>query len=243
MASNISSQPMRSLPTIPLLTFLLSVAPAAIVSEDFDSITNGALTASPDWTAFSGADATAAVNNGSVNLGSGAEDVGINIGSNVTSVYFGVDVVVSDGASSDYVMGFRDGSSLAARFFLNDTGSGIQLGVNSGAGSSAGAFANTTFDLSTSVRLVGYADGTGNVSAWINPSASDLNSPDVTFFNSDSGGFENFYLRQGGSWDNGAASWNADNLVVTQSFAEAVPEPTLAALGGFALLLIFRRRR
>lgn len=217
-----------------------------ILSEDFNDISNGALTADAAWSAFSGADGTIVVTDGVVSIGSGAEDVSVSIGTDQTNVYFGVTITVSDSSTSDYVMGFRDGTSLAARIFLSDVGEGsISVGVNSGGSGSgsAGAFSVNTFSLNTAIRLVGFADGTGTVSAWINPSTSDEASPDVTFFNADAGGFEEFYLRQGGSWDNGDAAWTADDLIVATTFAEAVPEPSVALLGALGVMGLLRRRR
>ncbi len=227
---------------------LSSLCSQAIVlfTENFDSILDGDLTADANWTAFSGADQSVDVSSGVVvGLGSDAEDVGINF-SETLGIYFGIDINISDDASADYVMGFRDGSALAARIFLSGDGSDISVGVNSGGSGAAspGATSVDTFSLNTTVRIVGFADGAGTVSAWINPSLADSGAPSVTFTNADSGGLDGFFLRQGGSWDNGGASWTADNLIVATTFAEVVPEPSSTALLGLGgLALILRRRR
>lgn len=218
---------------------------AILLQDDFNDIPDGPLVNDSVWSAFSGADNSVTVAGGVVSLGSGAEDVSTSIGTDVVNVYFGVTITVSTAASSDYVIAFRDGNSLAARFFLDDTGSGIRLGVNSGGtgGGSAGNFSTKTFNLNEDVRLVGFADGAGVVSAWINPTEGDLATPDATFSNADAGGFEEFAFRQGGNWDNGGAAWTADDLTVSTTFAEAIPEPSAALLGGLGLLALLRRRR
>ena len=218
-----------------------------LIDENFDTIPDGDLTADASWAAYSGADQSIDVSSGVViGLGSDAEDVE-SIFADTSVVYFGIDINVSDDASSDYVMGFRDGSANAGRFFLAGDGANITVGVNSGGSgsSSAGATSAASFALNTTVRIVGFADGTGTVSAWINPGAGDSATPDVTFSNADVGDLTGFYLRQGGSWDNGSAAWTADNLIVATTFAEVVPvpEPSSSALLGLSSLAMLLRRK
>ncbi len=230
-----------------LLSFsAMSIAPlgaAVLATDNFDDIPDGDLSADADWSAFSGADQSVDVTSGVVTgLGSGAEDIGISF-AQTSGVFFSLGIVVLDDASSEYVMGFRDGSAQAARFFLAGDGTAISIGVNSGAGSSAGAVSTQTFALNTYVRIVGFADGNGTVSAWINPVLGDEATPDVTFTNSDIGGLDGFFLRQAGAWDNGSADWTADDLIIGTTFADVVPEPSSAFLGSLALLGLFRRKR
>jgi hypothetical protein len=230
--------------------FMATLSSHAVVlfNEDFDAIGDGDLTADANWTAFSGADASLDVTSGVLTgIGSGAEDVQ-RLFADTPGVYFGIDVNVGDDANSDYVMGLRDGSANALRVFLSGDGANIAVGVNSGGtgSGSAGATSVTTFALNATARIVGFADGTGTVSAWINPSTGDLGTPDVTFTNADVGDLTGFYFRQGGNWDNGAAAWTADNLIVATTFAEvvSVPEPSTTALLGLAgLATLLRRRR
>jgi hypothetical protein len=96
------------------------------------------------------------------------------------------------------------------------------------------------------VRIVGFADGTGTESGWINPGSGDSATPDVTFANADVGGLDGFAFRQGGTWDNGGAAWTADNLVVSTTFEEAVaavPEPSSLGILALTGLAFLRRKR
>ncbi len=235
--------------TLGVASFIAVNANATVIfSEDFNGIPDGDLTVDAHWTAFSGADQSVDVASGVVTgLGSDAEDVQV-IFAEASGVYFGIDVNVSDDASSDYVLGFRDGTSNATRIFFDGDGSVITVGVNSGgAGSaSAGTTSTATFSLNTATRIVAFADGTGTISAWINPTAGDELTPDATFTNADVGALDGFYLRQGGNWDNGAAAWTADNLILATTFSEVlvVPEPSSFALLGLAgLATLLRRKR
>lgn len=237
---------LTTLGTLSLAT--LSSHAAILYNEDFDVISDGDLTADANWTAFSGADQSLDVASGVVTgIGSGAEDAERTF-ADTSGVYFGIDVNVSDDANSDYVMGFRDDGANALRVFLSGDGANIAVGVNSGGtgSASAGATSVTTFALNTTARIVGFADGTGTVSAWINPSTGDLGTPDVTFTNADVGDLTSFYFRQGGNWDNGAAAWTADNLIVATTFTEVIPVPepsSIALLGLAGLATLLRRRR
>ena len=84
-----------------LSLFLLAAFPlpssAALVAQNFNSIPDGPLVNDAAWTAFSGADDSVTVAGGLVSLGSGAEDVGTVIGSDISNLYFGVTIVVSAG--------------------------------------------------------------------------------------------------------------------------------------------------
>ncbi|MGV3482894.1 MAG: hypothetical protein ACO1RT_00605 [Planctomycetaceae bacterium] len=222
------------------------VEAAIVLTENFNHI-SGALQADPAWNAVSGT-AGMTVTDGVVMIGAGDADLTTAFGTSLAPLYFGLDVRVSDASASAYVFGLRDSSSFAARFFLDDISDGYRLGVNSGAGASAGAFASESLFLNQTYRLVGYADGTGTVAAWIDPGSTEALSPHVSFFNADVGNFGAFYLRQGDAWDNGAASWTADNLVVATSFAEvmavAVPEPSgIAVLASLAAGIWMNGRR
>ncbi len=216
-----------------------------IVLENFNGFADGPVTNGASWTAFSGGDGSITVSSGIVNLGSGAEDVERDFGEQTGTLFAGIDVTVSTAAASDYVMGFRDGSSLSTRIFLDDVTGGYQLGVNSGGtgSSTAGAFASNTLLIGQTYRVVFAYDQVSLVRAWIDPTPTDEASPDVQFTNADASGLDAFFFRQGGGWDNGAASWQADNLLVSDTFSQAIPEPSVFGLIGLGTLVAAVRRR
>ncbi|MEM8953009.1 MAG: hypothetical protein AAGD22_02550 [Verrucomicrobiota bacterium] len=217
-----------------------------IATEDFTAVDGTPVVDLPDWAAFSAPDDSITVQSNMATIGSGAEDIELDF-PDVTSgtIFFGINVNVSDGAASDYVMGFRDGGSLVARLFFDDVTGGFDIGVNTGGtgSSSAGAFAGETLALDTDHYIVFSYDLVDTVSAWVNPVLADEGTPDVTFTNSDPHSPDAFFFRQGGGWDNGGAAWTADNLVVSTTFAEAIPEPSSAILASLVGALCLRRRR
>ncbi|MEM8953010.1 MAG: PEP-CTERM sorting domain-containing protein [Verrucomicrobiota bacterium] len=233
--------------TITNLVLALSHADATIVAtEDFDAANGTPVVDLPGWSAFSAADDSITVMSSMASIGSGAEDIELSF-PEVTSgaIFFGITVNVSDAAASDYVMGFRDGTSLAARFFLDNVTGGFDFGVNTGGtgGSTAGAFAGETLTLNTNYYFVFSYDRVGTVNAWVDPVLADEGTPDVTFTNADAHSPDGFFFRQGGGWDNDGAAWTADNLVVSTTFAEAIPEPSSAILLSLVGALCIRRRR
>lgn len=214
-----------------------------IATEDFDAPNGTPVVDLTDWAAFSAADDSIVVQSNMASIGSGQEDIELDF-PDVTSgtVFFGINVNVSDAAPSDYVMGFRDGGTLVARLFFDDVAGGFDIGVNTGS-SPAGAFAGEMLALDTDHYIVFSYDRMETVSAWVNPILADEGTPDVTFTNPDPHDPDAFFFRQGGGWDNGGAAWTADNLVVSTTFREAIPEPSSAILFSLVGALCMRRRR
>jgi len=239
--------------TLALGAGIAGAANGQVVFEDnFNSIT-GDITTSPNWSKFSGT-GNPTVAGGIVSIGAGDGDVEADLGTLSSGTYFfGIDIEIASAAASEYVLGFRDGSTLVSRIFFADEGSGFAIGANTGGTGSGsadgfiGGVTPTVFDLGTTYRLVSSYDGASTVSIWIDPTSGDFASPDLTISNSDGPHTPDaFYFRQGGGWDNGGASWTADNLVVSSNFASAVPEPEMyGALFGLIALgfAVVRRRR
>ena len=223
-----------------------------IFEENFDDIT-GDLSSDGAWDGFSGT-GSPTVTAGVLSVGAGAMDIGTDLGTLSAGTYFfSLDFTVSSAAtSSDYVMGFQDGSSLASRIYFDGVTGGFAIGANTGGtgGGSAsdfigGSVTPSVFALDTTYQLISSFDGVSTISIWIDAGTGDLATPDLTIVNADTGIVDGFYFRQGGGWDNGGAAWTADDIIVSSDFASAVPEPSAYALlaGCFALSSVMMRRR
>lgn len=81
-------------------------------------------------------------------------------------------------------------------------------------------------------------DGAGNTMGTLNGSFSDGINPDITFTasNSDWAAFDGISFRHGSNWGTGQ-TYSLDNIAV------AVPEPSVALLGGLGVLGLLHRRR
>lgn len=232
---------------IAALSGLTSTAAAEVlVDEDFN-YANGALTtvSGGTWTAFSGAgNNPVQVSNQAITLvqGSGSrEDVSISLGDTIGTGevwYAGFDVTVS-GASSTVYFAFFRGDNLDFRGRLYVTGP-ANLGYRLAVGESSSITATWGSDLNfgqTYRVMLAYNFDAGTTRMWVDPTSegdAHITSTAFTPF-----AVKNFSFRQADA----TSTQIIDNLIVSTSFAEAVPEPGSLALLGLGGLLACRRRR
>jgi len=248
----------------------VSAFAAPTLSDNFDSYANGNLVGQGSW-AQTGATATSPVqvNSGVVTIGNTGQDIYDPFSSPLTladgqSLYFSVAINVSAAqATGDYFMHFTpdagNSSLFYDRLFVKSTTGGYLLGLEGTAGGGAVVnYGTTVLNLGTSYNVAlayNYSATTATnsvVSVYVNPTdptfANDtayLSTPWGST-NPDTNQIAAVNFRQGSA--SSAPTLTVDNLVVSQSFADVitVPEPSslaLAAVGGIAFLVSFRRKR
>lgn len=239
-----------------------------VLSDNFNSYPNGNLTNGTTWFQTSTPGATPVqVNGGVVTIGSSGQDVYSPFSSPVTladgqSLYFGLTLNVSAAqATGDYFLHFTpnagNSSLLYDRAFVKSTTGGYFLGL---AGTSGGTttYGTTVLSLGTSYNMVlayNYSATTPTNSTdaiYINPSSPTVgnNTPYLLAAwgtaTIDTNQIAAVNFRQGSA--PAAPTLTVDNLVVSQTFGDVVPAPepstiALAAMGGAACLVAFRRKR
>ncbi|HZI31611.1 MAG TPA: hypothetical protein VFF11_04675 [Candidatus Binatia bacterium] len=242
---------------------------AQILSDNFNSYTDGDLVGQGGW-AQTGSVATAPVqvNGGVVTIGSTGQDIYDPFNSPVTltdgqSIYFGVTINVSAARTGDYFMHFTPSvgnqSLFYDRLFIQSTTGGFLLGLEgtSGGGASV-SYGSTVLSLNTSYNIVlayNYSDTTPSnsvVAVFVNP-ADPLVANNSAYLsvgwgssNPDTNQIAAVNFRQGSS--SSSPTLTVDNLVVSQMFADVVPAPepstfVLASLGGLSCWFMLRKKR
>ena len=258
--------------SVALSAALLQHAKATVIlSDDFNSYANGNLVGQGTW-AQTGATATTPVqvNGGAVTIGNTGQDVYDPFSSAVTlgdgqSLYFGLAINVSAAqATGDYFMHFTpdagNSSLFYDRLFIKSTTGGYLLGLEGTAGGGATVtYGTTVLSLNTSYNIVlayNYFSATPSNSVdsvYVNPTDSTVgnNTAYLTAAwgsaNMDTNRIAAVNFRQGSALN--APTLTVDNLIIATTFSDIVapvPEPStiaLAALGGGACLLAYRRKR
>jgi len=233
-----------------IFSFLMVISMAAsyatadlLVSDNFSYV--GALTAN-GWSAYSGADASVTANGSVAAIGSGAEDIRLAFADQTTGPTYAsltLRVISLPTTGSEYSFGFTDSTTMESRFGIASESSGANFGLNIWGGSSTVSNTFSGLSLSTDYRVTIYFDGVNNHRLWVNSDGTDFASPDLQALGVNNG-IDSFFIRQAGALDVGAASWTIDDLVVGNTFADVVPEPTTISLLGAGLLgLSFLRRK
>jgi len=222
---------------------------APLINEPFNVAGTMATAPYANWTSVSGSGAqlTVSAANG-LNMGPSDRDYVHAFTAETGWVYAGFDLTVTSlpTTGSEYITALTDGTGFDGRMWLTsaNTGSNFSLGLSI-ASNTIGASTAATYAVNTTYRIVyGYNPTSDNISLWTGSFV--LGSPTITTTGTDvSTQIDGFLFRQAGVFDNGAASMNVQNLVVSAAFADAVPEPTTWALIGlgsaFALSRIRRR--
>jgi hypothetical protein len=251
---------------------VLPAAKATVLYSESFSYANGNLTNGTTWFQTGAASAGAnpiQVSSGVAALGTSGQDVYSPLSSiytipNGTSLFFSLTMsVVSAQTTGDYFFHYTptvgDSSLFFSRVWAKSSGAGYVLGYSetSGAGSVTN-WGSTVLSFSTSYNMVLVYNA---ITAALNNTASIYVDPtDPTLANNTayilndtwtSASAENLNvaavnLRQGAAAS--APGLTVDNILVATSFNDivAVPEPStvaLSAIGGFAFLFAFRRRR
>jgi hypothetical protein len=235
-------------------------APAAVLfSDDFNAYADGNLVGQGPWTERATGTAIT-VAGGAVLVGRTGQDAVAPITPAIPfdsvppgfSFYEAADVTVSAARTGDYFLhtsGSPTSSSFQGRVYIRSSGAGFQFGV--GVTSEAAAYGTTELNLNQTYRIVLRYDviaGTSNdaVQLYVDPGETEPLTPYVAKTQSGSGdasGLGAVNLRQGATAS--GPDVTVDNLLVTDSYASAVPEPT--AIGTIAvaagLALGGRRRR
>jgi hypothetical protein len=251
------------------ITLSAQTQAATYLSDSFNSYSNGDLAGQGSW-AQTGTTATTPIQvvNGVASFGTSGQDIYSPLSSIVTpadgtSFYIGLTLNVSAAQSGgDYFLHFAPevGTSTLffGRTFVRSSGAGFQLGYleTSGAGGAV-AYGTTELSFATDYRVVlAYNRVAGTVndtaSLYVNPDDAGNESNNTPYLtdtwtsaSAEPVAIATLNFRQGAAGN--AATLTVDNLVGTDTFAEAtvVPEPTTAGLVavGAGLLAIRSRRR
>lgn len=234
------------------LGFLLMLAVLAspgfalvLMSDNFDSYSNGNLVGQGGWGAHSGAgNAPVQVVDGTVKLitqSTSAEDVNKSVGATMGAGdvwYAGFDVVVgADSLGKDYFAHFLQGTSNFAARVGVDIASGGKFAFGlMGTSSYPGALTEYVYDVEKTYRVVtSYNYSTGLCTMWVD--GTQVLTQNWYTNNANTA----YAFRQG---NGGSLDLTVDNLVVATTLQEAsVPEPaTMVLLGLGGIAAIVRRK-
>lgn len=195
-----------------------------LVSDDFSY--TGALTAN-GWIAYSGADASITSDGTAASIGGGAEDIRLvftDQATNQTFASFDLNVISLPVSGGEYSFGFISNTTMRSRYGITSLNNGTEFGLTiyGGGGAILGTFSNLI--LNTSYKVTVYHDGIDNHRLWVDSDGLDFDTPELQA-TSVQGGINGFFIRQAGALDNGAASWQIDNLVVGTTFLDVAPPP------------------
>jgi hypothetical protein len=159
-------------------------------------------------------------------------------------VFFGVDVVMEPGTRTAGISWVDNGSPKKVFGLIDQTGKfGVandwyQNPVDPAELSSVDVVFGQRY------RIVGMVDYTGGdsdrVKFWVNPTGGDEGTPLVSGF-ANAFWIDGINLYSGGTDSSVSARW--DNLIVSTTFAEVVPEPSSVMLVASAMLMAGIRRR
>jgi len=255
----------KTLTIIGLAVATLAGAEATVLVQD-NFPTNGDLVGTTPavggiWTNISGTAGTLDVASNRLSILAGNnEDATSQFSSAQTGTIFAgfsftLTTLPTDSTAGGYIASFRDGTAASGnyngRFFVRRAaGSGanlFQVGVSnatSGVDGVGAALWGSNLTLNTTYQIVLRfdTDSGDDITLWVNPST--ISSTNVT--SSDTGAvtsMDGFAFRQAGA-THGASS--IDNLVVSTTFAEAIPEPStwaMIGLGSAFMLWNLRRKR
>ena len=233
-----------------LITVLMAAATAvqADVLYQYDFNTDGSMTNSPNWRAYSGPDGSATNAGGVGWFGGGTEDLGPTnaYASQSGQVYLGIDLDVREGGSDgQYILGFMTGNGvMSGRMFITMTGaSTYNLGLSGDSGTPT--YYTTDLNLNTEYRIVlGYDNSVDEHTLWVNPLTSEEATPDLVITEAVASSPNGVFFRQSTTWGADLASWSVDNLVVASDFANAVvPEPGTLGFISMGMLALLARRK
>ena len=206
------------------------------------------------------------VNNGLVVLANNGQDAYAALSSSVSttaggSIFIGLDLnVTAAQATGDYFLhlGSTVGgtSGFYDKIWTKSSGSGFVLGSQDNSGTVT--YGSTVLTLGTTYRLVteeDFVSGAANdtFKFFVNPTDLSVAANNTAYLTAtwssttaEASSYAEINFRQGTATS--APSETVDNLIVSSTFSDvsAVPEPStvaLAALGGAACLVAFRRRR
>jgi len=218
-------------------------------SESF-SYTNGNLVGNGTWAAHSGTTSPVQVTSGAIILAQGGgsrEDVNRSFGAlaagETVFASFTFSVTGGPAVTSTYFAHFLLAPSFfRSRIYVNAiTGGDYTLAFGNGSNIEATSTTALTFG-TTYTAITSYDFDTGAASLWINPTS--ITSPSISatanILNIGTA-VTSFAFRQAA----GNTTQTIDNLVVGDSFASVIPEPSSAAAlaGMFALAGVMLRRR
>lgn len=239
---------MKLFSALALLTLATAVQADILYQYDFN--TDGRITNTPSWRAYSGGDGTVTNGGGVAWVGGGTEDVGATnvYAAQSGQFYAGVTLTISDnGSDGQYICGLMTGNGvMSGRLYAtNVTASTFRLGL--AGDSTTPVYLGTDLDVGTSYRIVmGYNNGTDTHTLWIDPLTSEVATPDLTITEAVTGSPNGFFIRQSTTWGAGLAAWTLDDLSVATDFENAVtvvPEPSAFAFLVLGAALLRLRRR
>lgn len=237
-----------------------------VLTDNFNSYADGNLAGQGTWLQ-TGTTATAPiqVDGGGVTIGNTGQDVYDAFSSPVNttgggSLFIGLTLDVTAAQSTgDYFLhttatvggtsGFYD------RLEARSSGAGFQLGMEE-AGNDAVVWGTTVLTLGQSYQIVTEQDFVAGAlndtfELYVNPTDLSVAGNNATYLNftwngttAEASSYAEVNFRQGTS--SSAPSETVDNLVVSETFADVVPEPAtlaLLTLGGVAGLAVIRRKR
>lgn len=234
----------------------MNVAHAAIFTETYSYADGELATVSGgNWINHSGTVDSQIVTSGVLSMNdNGTRDYNRSFTSVTTgSLYAGFDLTVSDvdgptssSATDAYFIHFGQSSAtnLVSRVLLNDGTSAntFKIGITRGTGTGVNTtFWGTELTQGQQYRIVmGYDIDNNIATLWVNPtSIGDTNIANSSG-TTDPSGLSIIATRVDGTPDGDKL---LDNLIVSTTFGEVVPEPSSLALGGLLLFTLPRRRR
>jgi hypothetical protein len=237
-----SQQIARTILAASLILSGASLCRGAVISSDNFTAANGNLVGYNNWaeTGGGGSANPIQINNNAVVLGTaGGQDANRAFDSSIpvtagTSFYIGLDIVVSSvNGTGDYFLHITSSSASDDRLFAKSTTGGFLLGLQTGTAATT-SYGTTALSLNTDYRIIlryDFVTGSANdtMSLYVNPTSSTegnntaYNTAIATGGTDPSSAISAINFRQGASGQ--GAALTADNLIVSTTFIEAVPEP------------------